>query len=75
MDPTQTLAILNALVRRVRILQDTPDDGGRSQYYVDELAQCAEDMADRMEALDEWLKKGGYLPLQWKAVREYIDGA
>lgn len=33
------------------------------------IAEAAEDLADAVEAIDGWLRGGGFLPLAWKASR------
>lgn len=58
MDPNETLAQLRNYRWRVQMALDvgtTPDD-------LEELARA---LAERVDALDEWLRHGGFLPDAW----------
>ena len=52
MDPTETLNELRVLVGRV-------DDGD---------IRSIEGMVDRFNALDKWLCRGGFLPIDWRPI-------
>ena len=56
MDPTVTLAKIRKLIKEVAV---TPADAG--------ALAVARDLAEHVEALDEWIKNGGYLPEQWRS--------
>ena len=59
MDPNATLDALLALTTAVAAKQE---DGKASTSEVD--------MAERIEALDRWLRQGGFLPERW--ARSYM---
>jgi hypothetical protein len=54
MDPNATLARIRALVAQAR--DRGPLDG-----------DDAEELAALVEALDEWLTRGGFLPVDWQS--------
>lgn len=53
MDPNETLRQIRALIQDVRTLKDDPEDVARV-------------LADRVEALDSWLRQGGFPPEAWR---------
>lgn len=55
MDPDQTLSEIRALVREAT---EGGLDAGHAERLVTELAE-------RVEALDNWLTNRGFLPLAW----------
>mgnify|MGYP007011099275 CR=1 FL=1 len=55
MDPNETLAELRELVTLQRKGKVHPD---KADYYVRMVS-------DLVEALDEWLSKGGFMPEDW----------
>ena len=55
MDPDACLAEIRALVKEV---QEAPTLQGQGYY--------AADLAERVDALDEWLTKGGFVPAAWR---------
>jgi hypothetical protein len=64
MDPNATLAELRSLVARATSLMD--EDTGHPSFCEVPNGVVA-DMIERIEALDEWLGKGGFLPAEWRA--------
>lgn len=57
MDPTATLSIIRVLIKQI---EDT--DGNA---YV-QLADVADELAEHVKALDQWISNGGFLPVQWE---------
>jgi len=57
MDPDATLKQLRALVRDV---QDQEEE------EFPDLTEQAEEFAELFEALDDWLKGGGFKPRAWR---------
>lgn len=55
MDPTANLAMQRALAGQ--ILKTTARV---------EFEQQAVELAEHVQALDEWISKGGFLPTQWR---------
>jgi hypothetical protein len=60
MDPNANLKEQKEIVRW---LLDTNEENA------DELSKKAERLANLVEALDEWLSKGGFLPDAWRGAR------
>lgn len=58
MDPNETLRLLRLTVKQMRV-DENPDI----------RAAHADEVAEYVEALDEWLTEGGFLPHAWKAGR------
>lgn len=58
MDPTEALA--RARIQSRWLLNRT---GSESRT---ELMDHADDLAEAFDALDRWICKGGFLPLQWE---------
>jgi 3-deoxy-D-arabino-heptulosonate 7-phosphate (DAHP) synthase class II len=54
MDPNQTLANIRAIVRDLRV---TP--------YAGEIESLADELAQMVTDLDEWLTQGGHQPTEW----------
>jgi len=52
MDPNETLKMIRSRIRRLNVGQPFRNDG--------------EELAELVEALDEWLTKGGFLPSDWE---------
>jgi hypothetical protein len=55
MDPDECLKQIRDLIMRVNAADDRGDFEG-----------FAADLAEHVEALDEWLSKGGFLPDAWR---------
>jgi hypothetical protein len=60
MDPNEALRMLRALTAKQ--IDANPDGKNCLQASADR----AELLAEHFEALDEWLKKGGFLPDTWR---------
>lgn len=62
MDPDLNLATQRALAKRIiRMIDD-----GESEAFI---VAAANDLAEHVEALDQWIARGGFLPKAWKAQR------
>jgi hypothetical protein len=57
MDPDAALAELREFVAEVK---------EQREYSVGELETFLSSFAKHFEALDNWLKRGGFLPADWK---------
>ncbi len=57
MDPDAALAELRELLRSMASYE------GKDAFY---LAGVAEEANEKFNALDEWIKKGGFLPKDWR---------
>lgn len=62
MDPDQTLRDLRDAVGLATALAD----GDPVDYTAEQILA---DMTEGVQALDEWLKNGGFLPADWMAHR------
>lgn len=60
MDPDANLARQLKIVEEVQHHQDHPTDAGEGV-----LASLAMELAEHVEALNEWITRGGYLPAAW----------
>jgi hypothetical protein len=58
MDPNQTLANIRAIIR------DLPGEPIISDYI-----NLADELIEHVQALDEWLAKGGFPPNDWNQHR------
>lgn len=63
MDPNANLARQREIAAEVMRLWDaaTPD----GEVDSDALAHLAFELAEHVEALNEWIMRGGYLPADW----------
>lgn len=60
MDPDATLATMRDLRQAIMTSTGGDEDALRSDAF---------ELAELVEALDEWLTKGGFLPTEWNAMR------
>lgn len=60
MDPNETLRRLRGLTERVHCGEVMSDD---------EIENVMEELAELVDALDEWITKGGFLPKAWQEVQ------
>ena len=60
MDPDEALKRIRAAITEIRIR----DTEGRTEKVRD----VAVEMAAKVEALDEWLSKGGFKPVAWQGI-------
>lgn len=58
MDPNETLRRIRALTKRVNSEQDLDDGPG-----------TLIELAELVEALDQWMSAGGFGPHEWQTVR------
>jgi hypothetical protein len=68
MDPTANLARQLAIAAEIIGIRDSGEDDGDVDAEIDrdeQVADLADELADLVQALDEWMKKGGALPDQW----------
>lgn len=59
MDPDE--ALREALKLSDQIITEPLDD--------EELEEAARELAEKLEALDNWIRQGGFLPKRWRARR------
>jgi len=59
MDPNATLAKMRQLANMI-----LSDEGGLED--AGDLEDAARDLAEHVEALDGWLRQGGFLPKAWE---------
>lgn len=57
MDPTATLIAIRALVKVIHENNDS-----------ERWEELATDLAEVAEALDGWMTRGGFLPVQWRSL-------
>ncbi len=55
MDPNEALAEIRRISARMRVAQHEYESAG-----------LGEDLRLKVEELDEWLSKGGFLPVAWE---------
>jgi hypothetical protein len=60
MDPTVTLVSIRVLVKEI-------ETATRSE--TERVYDIAADLAELVTALDEWMTRGGFLPVQWRLQR------
>jgi hypothetical protein len=70
MDPNATLSELLALARRVIRAAEIADIKKKmDREEMETFSDVAVAMAERVQYLDEWLTKGGFLPERWQRER------
>ena len=75
MDPNANLDQQLELAKRIIRIVDGCPDGGTAQMPVvniEALISAAEELAERVEALDHWITGKGALPERWQAGRVVI---
>jgi hypothetical protein len=65
MDPDANLAEQLAIVTEVNAIRDQATDLPIPVNVLHELADHAFRLAELVESLDEWIRKGGGLPREW----------
>lgn len=66
MDPNTNLKEQLELAHEINQISDACQaDGTLSDAQMKGIVQRAEALAERVEALDGWLRKGGFLPQAW----------
>lgn len=63
MDPNQNLDEQLDIAKRIQQLADSDEPLER---FAEKLEALAEELADRVEALDHWITGGGFLPARWQ---------
>lgn len=67
MDPNETLRIIRRDLEVVNKYRDLKDrTGGLLQWQREEFEAAAGSLAEGVEAMDEWISKGGFLPGEWQ---------
>lgn len=67
MDPTANLAMQRALAAEANKIRDRcNDDGTFEAADADRLRDIAMELAELVEALDNWISNGGFMPDQWQ---------
>lgn len=61
MDPDQCLKELRELIEKM--------NSGDARADLEYAGGIGQELADKADDLDEWLKKGGFLPQEWAAQR------
>jgi len=69
MDPTKNLAELRKMYARLITMMD--DDVPSVPLYV--ISEISYDLAAHIEALDEWISRGGHLPAQWTSKGHIVE--
>ena len=64
MDPDETLRMIRHYRAEVQRMRDAADRGVRVDRH--DFNVAAESLAEYVEALDEWLSKGGFVPAAWE---------
>jgi hypothetical protein len=62
MDPNTNLERQRELVKAIRDLCTSP---ASLENFAEQLEALANELADLVEALDQWLVAGGFRPLPW----------
>ena len=65
MDPNLNLKMIRTLVTQINHTFDTYSIRSLTHSEADILKQRAYDLAALVEALDEWMVKGGFTPSEW----------
>lgn len=66
MDPNETLKMLRELVAQYITAKHITDWDTDDDTRVAQQMARADDIVERVEALDGWLSQGGFLPSGWK---------
>ena len=69
MDPNETLRMIRTYVSRLNEVGDAMDRGDEAMFKrltaTESPLEMASALAEYVEALDEWLTAGGFLPREW----------
>lgn len=75
MDPNATLEEIRRLVADLRVLIDDQDELGEAgedgtlalgETWLLEIAEKGDRLIELVQAMDDWLRKGGFLPTAWQ---------
>jgi hypothetical protein len=71
MDPNANLREQRELAKEILHIQDNCSAFGEFTYNQEQdLIQHAQRLAELVEALDGWIKKGGFLPDNWQVAQK-----
>jgi len=65
MDPNENLREQRRIVTEINRLAD----GDEGCFTIDEMAEKAQRLAELVEAMDQWISRGGFLPREWSRGR------
>lgn len=65
MDPDANLAEQLTIAAEINAIRDSIPDDGTMTAELERLAHLAFRLAELVESLDEWIRKGGGLPRAW----------
>jgi len=65
MDPNEALRLIRAYIKQMRV--ENPIGSITSGTTAGMFVQHAVDLAEQVEALDEWLSKEGFAPADWES--------
>ena len=57
----------DACLKQIRELISTINEAETDGKFLDDLASEIHQLVECVEALDDWINKGGFLPAQWAA--------
>lgn len=63
MDPNEALRLIRAYIKQMQAESTRPVSRSNRVEFV----QHAFDLIEQVEALDEWLTKGGFPPQEWRS--------
>lgn len=66
MDPDANLAEQLTIVTAINAINDAAVNGQATTTELEELDRLSGRLAELVESLDEWLRKGGSLPRRWQ---------
>jgi hypothetical protein len=69
MDPNANLAQQLDIAKRILALIDGDGEISGTAAIADRVIALAEELAERVEALDHWITGGGFLPERWAEVQ------
>ena len=71
MDPNANLREQREIIRAIQAIEDTcSDDGTFTSAQYAELAGLGGRLAELVDALDGWIRAGGFLPGDWQSPRQ-----
>lgn len=75
MDPNATLTEIRQLYAEMQLLEDAPDDPPTDEARYARHAELSARLRELIEALDQWIMRGGFLPAAWRLVQHVHQGA
>ena len=70
MDPTENLRRQRELAKQIVSILDNTGDEGLSELEELDVIDFANELAELVQGLDQWLSRGGFLPADWKRANE-----